>query len=114
MPFVNKKEGLGAALALLSAALWGAFPLLVHQGVQSIPPLTFAALSTLIAVAGAFIYAIVQGSLKELKERSNYSSLAAITLFVVVIQYSVYFIGAKFTSGVNASFLLLSEIIFTV
>lgn len=50
----TKQEQIGSACALLSAALWGIFPVIVNQGLKSIAPLTFAAITTLLAACGAF------------------------------------------------------------
>lgn len=112
---INKKqENIGVIYAILAALLWGLFPVLVNHGVQTIPPLTFAALSVLIAALGAFIYALLQGKLKEFKNKNSYFPLLMITVCIVIIPYTLFFIGAKMTSGVNTSMLLLAEIIFTL
>ncbi len=108
------RENKGAALALISAALWGVFPVMVNRGSRSIPPLTFAAFSTLLAAAGSFLYAAFKGKLPELREKEAYSSLLMITLCIVIIPYILFFIGSSMTSGINTSLLLLSEIIFTL
>ena len=108
------KENIGVLLVLASALLWGLFPVLVNQGVKSIPPITFAALSTLLAAVGALAYALLRGTLSEIKNKKAYFPLFMITICIAVIPYILFFIGAKMTSGINASMLLLSEIIFTL
>ena len=108
------RESTGVALALLSAALWGLYPVAVHSGSANIPPLTFAASITIIAALGALAYALATGRAGELLRVRAYPALLMITLCIVIIPNSLFFIGARQTSGVNASFLLLSEIIFTV
>jgi len=110
----NSREAHGAALALLSAALWGVFPVMVNRGSHHIPPLLFAAISTLLAAAGSLGYAAFKGQLYELRNRESYASLFMITLCIVIIPYTLFFIGAGKTSGMNTSLLLLSEIIFTL
>jgi O-acetylserine/cysteine efflux transporter len=110
----TREENRGVILALISAALWGIFPVTVNRGVHHIPPLTFAAFSTLLAAAGAFIYAAFKGRLHELKRKDAYTSLLMITLCIVIIPYVLFFIGSSKTSGINTSLLLLSEIIFTL
>jgi drug/metabolite transporter (DMT)-like permease len=108
------QEKKGVILALLSAALWGVFPVMVNRGSHYIPPLTFAAISSLLAAFGSFIYAALKGDLHELGKREAYSSLLMITLCIVIIPYVLFFIGSSKTSGINTSMLLLSEIIFTL
>lgn len=109
-----KKEKIGIVLVLLSAAFWGLFPVLVHDGVRHIPPLTFAAISTILAAVASFVYLVATGKQHELKKREAYTSLFMISLCIVIIPYTLFFIGAGKTSGVNTSMLLLSELIFTL
>lgn len=111
--FLQKKEKKGIILGLFGAALWGMFPVLVQDGVQRIPPLTFVAMSAILASFGAFVYALIEGKLFELKRKEAYTALGMITLCIVIVPYLLFFVGAQFTSGVNATMLLLSEVIFT-
>jgi drug/metabolite transporter (DMT)-like permease len=109
-----KQENKGVLLALISAALWGIFPVMVNRGSHHIPPLTFAAISTLLAAAGAFVYSVIKHKLGELRKKEAYASLLMITLCIVIIPYSLFFIGSSKTYGINTSLLLMSEIIFTL
>jgi drug/metabolite transporter (DMT)-like permease len=109
-----KEERKGAVLALTSAALWGMFPVVVNRGSRLIPPMQFAALSTLLAAAGSFIYMAAEGKLYELTKKKAYASLLMITFCIVIIPYILFFIGSSRTSGINTSMLLLSEMIFTL
>jgi O-acetylserine/cysteine efflux transporter len=110
----KSRETEGAVLALFSAMLWGIFPVMVNRGSHHIPPLFFAAVSTLLAAAGSLGYTAAKGKLPELRNRESYASLFMITLCIVIIPYTLFFIGAGKTSGLNTSLLLLSEIIFTL
>ena len=110
----KQKEKIGIFFALTGAAMWGMFPVLVNRGTQSMPPIMFAAITTLLAACGFFIYAVVKGKLHELKNKKSYSSLLMVTLCIVIIPYILFFIGSSKTSGINSSLLLLSEIIFTL
>jgi len=110
----GKEENIGVIFALSSAVIAGMFPILVNRGTQSVPPILFAAVTTLLAAGGAFFYAAVRGELHELKNKNAYSSLLMVTFFIVVIPYVLLSIGSSKTSGVNTSFLKLSEIIFTL
>jgi drug/metabolite transporter (DMT)-like permease len=109
-----KRENKGVLLALISAALWGIFPVMVNRGSRSIPPLTFAAISTLLAAFGSFVYTALKHRLWELKKKEAYVSLLMITVCIVIIPYTLLFLGSSMTSGINTSLLLLSEIIFTL
>ena len=111
---IKKQETIGVILVISSALLWAFFPIVVNKGTQNIAPLTFAAFSILIAAVGGFFYALAQGKIKEIKNKSAYFPLLMIAVNIVVIPYTLFFIGAKMTSGINASMLLLSEIIFTL
>src|ERR1700690_3188506 len=102
----TKEENKGITLVLISAALWGIFPVTVNRGAHNIPPLIFAALSTLLAAIGSFIYMLLKGQLYELKKREAYASLLMITLFIVIIPYILFFVGSSKTSGINTSMLL--------
>jgi drug/metabolite transporter (DMT)-like permease len=108
------QERIGTILALMSAAMYGIFPVVVNRGSRHLSPLTFAAVTTLLAAAGSFIYAVSQGKLHELKKKETYSSLLMVSLCIVIVPYTLFFVGSSKTSGVNTSFLLLSEAIFTL
>lgn len=90
------------------------FPVFVNQGAKTIPPLIFAACSAMVAAIGSFVYLLFKGKFSELKKKEAYFSLLMITFFIVVMPYSLFFIGASKTSGVNSSMLLLAEIVFTL
>lgn len=109
-----KKETTGVLFALVNAALYGIFPVAVNRGPHQLMPLTYAAISTLLAAAGSFVYTALNGKLHELKNRDTYSSLFMITLCIVVVPYILFFIGSTKTSGINTSLLLLSEVVFTL
>ncbi len=70
-----KQENLGVIFVLIAAAEWGVFPVIVNRGTQSIPPLMFAAVTTLLAAFGFFIYTTLKGNLHELRNRNSYKSL---------------------------------------
>ncbi len=111
---IKKQEQVGAYYILASAALWGVFPVIVNQGARSIPPISFAAITALLAAGAAFVYAASTGKLHELKNKKSYASLLMISFCIVIIPYILFFIGSSKTSGINSSLLLLSEIIFTL
>lgn len=110
----KQQENIGVILALTGAAMWGVFPVLVNHGTRILPPVMFAAITTLLAACGSFIYATSKGRLQELKNKKSYASLIIVAFCIVVIPYTLFFIGSSKTSGINSSLLLLSEIIFTL
>ena len=109
---IKTRENFAVSLVFLESILWGLFPVFVNFGTKSIPPFTFAALTTLIAAIVGFFYAVINKRLGELKNKKGFLNLIFVALFIVIIPYSLLFIGSKHTSGFNTSVLLLSEIIF--
>ncbi len=107
-----KQETVGIIYGFCQAALWGIFPVFVQREVQHIPPLTFAALSTLLGTVPSLIWLIGTGRWHEYKNRHIYIPLCSVALCSVVLPYGMLFLGASMTSGVNTSMLLLTEIIF--
>ncbi|HBU07416.1 MAG TPA: hypothetical protein DEB09_05030 [Candidatus Magasanikbacteria bacterium] len=112
--FKLKPETIGTIFILLGNILYGAFIVIVNQTTKQIQPLFFASISVLIASLTTLVYAFYKGKLKELKIRKSYYPILMTTLFIVIIPFTLFFIGASKTSGINSSLLLLSEIIFTV
>ncbi len=111
---MRSNETKGVAFVLASTVLWGAFPVVVHQGAKNLPPLTFAALSIAVAVVVLFLYTVLTGKLSELRVRAAYKSTLMVSLCIVSIPTILFFVGAKLTSGANTALLGLAEIAFTV
>lgn len=109
-----KSETSGAIFILLASMLWGGFAVLVNKISHLITPLTFAACSTLLASLVPLFFLIKNKHGAELKNKKNYFNLLMITILVVIIPYTLLFIGASQTSGTNTSLLLLSELAFTL
>ncbi len=108
------EERKGVFFVFAAVVMSGSFPVFVQRGVQEIPPVMFAAMTALLAAAGTFVYVACEGSLKGDIDRRARFPLAMVTLCIVVIPSVLFFIGASKTSGINASLLLLSELIFTL
>jgi len=109
-----KKENAGIIFVISAAILWGLFPVFVNQGTKDIPPLFFAALASLSAAIISLFYVLFKKEFKEIKKKEAHLPLFLLTLFIVIIPYSLFFIGSTKTSGINISVLLLTEIIFTL
>ncbi len=110
----KNKEKTGTILIILSTAIWGMFPVLTNYGTKNISPLTFAALTTLVSSIATFLYMISEKKFYQLKERKTHFPLLMITICIVIIPYTLLFIGSSMTSGINTSLLLLSEVVFTL
>lgn len=109
---IKKQEKIGIIFALIASIFYGLYPVLVNHGAQDIPPLIFSACITIIAMMGCFFYSLYKGTIKELRNTKAYPDLTMVTLCIVILPMILFFIGASQTSGLNTSFLLLSEMIF--
>lgn len=109
-----QKERMGVTYGILAAMIYGFFPVLLHHGSQSIPPITLIAIGTLIGGVTALLYALYRNKLGELKQRKAHVPMLMVTLFIVVIPWALISVGSSMTSGINTSLLLLTEIIYTV
>lgn len=107
-----KQEAKGSSFILISAVLWGLYPIMVNQGVQVIPPIFFSAIGILVACFVSFFYALYQGHLNDLRKSESYREIIMLTLCIVIIPSVLFFIGTSSTSGLNTSMLMLSELIF--
>ncbi len=108
----KQQEKIGVMLALVAASIHGLAPLIINQAGKLIPPLTFAAITTLIGSVFCFFCAAWEGKLHELKIKKAYPLLLLVSLFIVIIPHILFFVGASKTSGINTSLLGLSEIVF--
>jgi drug/metabolite transporter (DMT)-like permease len=92
---------------------WGLYPILVHEGVKLIPPLTFAVWSSFIASLGAFVYISITKRWHEILIKPAFLPMLMVTICITFIPYLLFYTGAKLTSGLNTSMLMLSEVVFT-
>lgn len=111
---MNHKEKIGIALILIGTATYGLFPIFVKLGTTQTPPITLMALSTLLAALFSFFYLAVRREFNSLKNKQAWPLIIYVTIFVVIIPYALFSLGAARTSGLNTSMLLLAEIIFTL
>lgn len=110
----SKSERTGTVLIVIVALFWGMFPIVVNKGSQNIPPLFFAAISTLVGFFTVTALSIVRGSFSKALTKDALKYGLAIGLLNGAIPYSLMFIGSHLTSGINTAALSLSEIIFTL
>jgi len=110
----HSAETVGALYVVASAALWGIFPIVAQQWAHTIPPLFFSGILSILAAVGIVPLMVYRQKTHELKNQRAYVPLLMISVFIVVIPNILFFIGASRTSGLNASVLMLSEILFTL
>ncbi|MBI5753621.1 DMT family transporter [Candidatus Peregrinibacteria bacterium] len=108
----KSQEKIGITLVLLSASIHGLSPLIISKESHNIPPVTFAAITTIIGAFFCFLIVLKQKKLHELKIKKAYPSLLLVGLLIVIIPHILFFIGSSKTSGINTSLLGLSEMIF--
>jgi drug/metabolite transporter (DMT)-like permease len=101
-------------IALFHAAFTGAYAVLVNRGTQNIPPLHFAALTALVAAVTMAFFVVAQRAFADFRERRALKPVSMVTLFIIIIPFVLFFLGAQRTSGLNTSMLLLAEVPFTL
>lgn len=111
---MSPKEKTGIILILIGTATYGLFPVFVKFGTSQIPPITLMALGTLLASVCSFFYLAMRREFNSLKNRQAWPLIIYVAIFVVIIPYTLFSLGAARTSNLNTSMLLLSEIIFTL
>lgn len=110
----KNQESTGTSLILIVAVFWGMFPILVNKGSQHFQPLFFGASSILLGGITAIVLSLIKKDLKNIFNRKALLWAVGVAFFTSTLSYGLMFIGAKMTSGVNTSALMLSEIIFTI
>lgn len=108
----KSQEKIGVILALIAASIHGLAPLIINSAGKLIPPITFAAITTIIGAAFCLIYVAYEQKLHELKITKAWPLLLLVSLFIVIVPHVLFFVGSSKTSGINTALLGLSEIIF--
>lgn len=88
--------------------------MLVNKGSQLIQPIFFAGVSTLCGGIVSLVISFFQRGLKDILNRKALLYACYVAFFISILHYSIMFVGAKMTTGINTSALLLFEIIFTL
>lgn len=108
----NTKIGVG--VILLGTWIWSLHPILVQRITQGTSGLVIATLTHSIALLTALLFFWVKGNFKDLFKKHLYRDHVLAAFLIVVLPMTLFYLGAKLTSGVNASVLLLAELLFTV
>ncbi len=107
-----EREFLGATLALFGMFIYGVEPVVIKANPSN--PISFAALSALIAsliLWGAMAW---DKRLSELKESPGYLKNAFLMgLFGTALAYISYSYGAKMSTAINAALITRSEVLFS-
>ncbi len=110
----QSQERLGEILILVDVLLSALFPILVHYGSGKIPPIFYAAVTSLIAGVAMGVWLWGAGKLKELRKREAWLPMLMVTLCIVVFPSMLIYKGTQLTSGINTAILLTVEILFTL
>lgn len=105
-------ERRGEFFILAQSALYGFFPVLLSYSGGKIPPLFFAAVSTLISFVVFLGYSIFKRTHHECFQTKALPHILRLVFFMVS-GYCLLYIGGSQTSGINISILSQAEIVFT-
>lgn len=108
------REKTGGLLILGETLMYSFFPIIVAYTTKIMPPILFAGLSTFTASITLFIFLLIRGNLKSLKNPDTIKYSLGVTLFIIIIPSILIFTGSSKTSGINTTILLQSEILFTL
>lgn len=106
-------ERIGELMVGGETILYAFFPILIAYTTKIMPPILFAALSTLTAAVALFIYMVLKKEIKKIKNVKTIKYALGVAIFIIIIPATLIFLGSSKTSGINTSILLQSEILFT-
>ncbi len=111
----RKEENIGVLLILLGNVIWAFYPAIARLGAQIAFPMFFVAVTTLIASLIALAVTLLKGKFHEVVHKNMLFEYLMITLFIMIIPSLLVFLGSRGnSSGVDITFLLMSELIFTM
>ena len=110
----DRNTKIGAAIVLLGTFIWSFHPILIQRVTQSAPGLVVAVLTHTIALIMALVFFLVKGDFSGFTKKHLYRDQLLAAFLIVVLPMTMFYIGARLTSGVNASVLLLFELLFTL
>ncbi len=98
---MSPKEKTGIILILIGTATYGLFPVFVKLGTAQMPPVTLMALGTLLAAVCSFFYLAIRREFNFLKNKRAWPLIIYVTIFIVIIPYTLFSLGAARTSNLN-------------
>src|SRR3989338_10935864 len=108
----HPEEKLGELMMGMEVFLYALFPILINQGTKTIPPLYFLAYGTLCSVLFFGGTTLWKKETHQLLNKKAWLPILGVIVFVATIPNMIIFWGTQYTSGINATLLLQSEIIF--
>jgi drug/metabolite transporter (DMT)-like permease len=107
------QERIGEINVILSALIFAFFPVIVKLG-GAVPPVFYAAISTLITALLMALFMIGKGGFLELANKKTWKYIFLVAVFIIIIPYIFIYNGARMTSGINTSILGQTEIFFAL
>lgn len=98
---------------LMSTLLWAFFPILVHYGVTVIPPIQLLAIITLLSLILYLPVTLWRREWPQLFKAEALPALLGVTFFIAIVPYLIIFWATQYTSGINTTLLMQSELIYT-
>ncbi len=111
---LDRNTKIGTSVILLGTWLWSFHPILIQRVTQTAPGLVIATLTHSVALLTALVVFAWRGDFSGFKKTHLYKDQLLAAFLIVVVPMTLFYLGARLTSGVNASVLLLSELLFTV
>ncbi len=105
-------QKIGERLVIGSVALSAFYPLLAHYGSAVIPPLQFAAITTLLSGLILLLILLLRRQFS-VRLGSQWKNVLMVCVFVAIVPYALIFYGSSRTSGINTALLLQVELIFS-
>ena len=109
-----RETKIGALIVLLGTFIWSFHPILIQRVTQSAPGLVVMVLTHTTALVVASIFFLAKGNFSGLFKKHLYRDQLWAAFLIVILPMTLFYTGARLTSGVNASVLLLSELLFTL
>ena len=113
MEIHKKQERIGETFLIGYIAVFGLFPIVANYAAKAMPPIMFAGASSVVAAAAIFLYLAVRGKLGALINKKAFPYILGVTVFGIIIPFTLIFTGTSKTSGINTTLLLQTEILFT-
>lgn len=110
----DRNTKIGAAIVLLGTFIWSFHPILIQRVTQSAPGLVILVLTHAVALITALIFFLVRKDFSGLHKKHLYRDHILAALLIVVIPMTLFYLGARLTTGTNASVLLLFELVYTI
>lgn len=109
----QKQEKIGELFIFGEILTFATFPIIINYATRLMPPVFFAAVSTLLAGFCLLPYLIFTKQIRAIFERKTVALVLGVALFIVIIPSIFIFTGTSKTSSINTTLLLQTELLFT-